>query len=1439
MKPIRFFAGLKIGIAALALACSATASLAAPGNSGAARESMRESTQKSADVPPALQAWRDWVRHEQEFRQCPLIHGGSGESADDFLCLWPGVLTLEAGDKGATFTQRWQVAAPSWTPLPGDSRNWPQEVTVNGAPQPVVAREGVPSLWLAAGDYAVRGRIAWQERPQALTVPSISALIALRVDGKPVAPLQRDGDWLTLGRSAVAAGEEADSLELQVYRKFTDGIPAQLTTRLQLKVSGKAREIQIAPALPEHFVATALASPWPARLDAQGRLQVQVQPGQAALVLSARADAPLAQLQTRPPQQPQAIEQEVWSYEALPALRVTAVTPGGGALAVDPKQAGVPPEWQALPAFAMNAEACLAIEERSRGLAADETNRLTLARELWLDFSGDGYFAKDTLRGQMRQGWRLDVAAPYRLQRATGGGEALLVTHGEGGQDGGSGAALTGVEWRSRDVLLEASVRIAAGPSSALPVTGWRQTFDRVDARLHLPYGYKLLAAPGADAVNDGWLARWTILDVFLAAFIALLAWRLLGAGGGVAAAAYLLLALQEAGAPVWTLTIALAVALLCRALPGGRLGKFLRWTHYAALALFCLTAIGFAPGQLRAALYPQLEPADGYSPFSGVFVLGHVVDGDAAPVAAPAPSPEPALADMAPDELAKPAAPAAKVRSRHDRDDLPRQEAMLKESGSKAAYLKKEVQNQQRYAQSNVVQTGGGEPDWRIGQNYTLSWTGPILAEQTVRFIISPPWLTRLLRVAMIALLGWLVWRVLRRIRPDGGKPARVPPLPQVVATAALTVLTVAALWLPATPASAQEPAAFPPKELLQSLRERVNRPPRCAPECASIARADIDMRGNTLTLRLQAHAATAVALPLPRAQDNATLLRARIDGQPADNVLRGDMADWAPLPRGVHLVELEYAVAGGDTALHFTLPPMRAVFSGQGWQMDGIDEDRLINQTVHLARTATGAKEQIKDGGAQQFPPYVRVTRTLRFALDWSVESTVARLSPREGGVTLAVPLLAGEHVTTPGIKVQGGEATVSLGQSEAQTGWQARLDKSDTLILTAPALIDRAEVWRVEVGPSWHVRWDGAPVMLAANDEGETVFEFRPLPGETLTLTPVAPVPVDGMVRAIDRVRLEHAIGMRASEHTLSFTLRASQGGEHAIALPAGMEVLRVQRGGESLNLRPQDGKLTLPVTPGVQTFTIALREAREPGALLDMPVFDLGLPAANIDLNVTLPEQRWLLAAFGPRVGPALLYWGELAVALALAFLLTQALTRRGWTSLRPHHWFLLALGFSTFSWGALALIVCWLLALDWRQRAPVSAWKTWQFNGVQIGLALLSLAALICLFTAIPAGLLGHPDMGVAGHGSYDNNLNWFADQSAGKLPTITLVTLPLWAYRAAMLAWALWLAWSVIGWLRRGLAAWMRGGYWRKTSLPNISGFGKPQKTAADGERDS
>jgi hypothetical protein len=89
-------------------------------------------------VPPGLDAWRPWVMRGQEFRACPLIAGHDATEPADFLCAWPGVLELHADEHGADITQRWRVDAESWIPLPGDAEHWPQQVSVDGQPAPVV-----------------------------------------------------------------------------------------------------------------------------------------------------------------------------------------------------------------------------------------------------------------------------------------------------------------------------------------------------------------------------------------------------------------------------------------------------------------------------------------------------------------------------------------------------------------------------------------------------------------------------------------------------------------------------------------------------------------------------------------------------------------------------------------------------------------------------------------------------------------------------------------------------------------------------------------------------------------------------------------------------------------------------------------------------------------------------------------------------------------------------------------------------------------------------------------------------------------------------------------------------------------------------------------------------------------------------------------------------
>ena len=102
-----------------------------------------------------------------------------------------------------------------------------------------------------------------------------------------------------------------------------------------------------------------------------------------------------------------------------------------------------------------------------------------------------------------------------------------------------------------------------------------------------------------------------------------------------------------------------------------------------------------------------------------------------------------------------------------------------------------------------------------------------------------------------------------------------------------------------------------------------------------------------------------------------------------------------------------------------------------------------------------------------------------------------------------------------------------------------------------------------------------------------------------------------------------------------------------------------------------------------------------------------------------------------------------------------------------------------------------------------------------FDLVQVLLAGLSVIALLILFYAIQQGLLGQPEMQIAGNGSDAGTLRWYQDRAAALLPQTWLLSVPLLVYRLAMLAWALWLALSLVRWLRWAWTCFSEGELWR------------------------
>ena len=250
-----------------------------------------------------------------------------------------------------------------------------------------------------------------------------------------------------------------------------------------------------------------------------------------------------------------------------------------------------------------------------------------------------------------------------------------------------------------------------------------------------------------------------------------------------------------------------------------------------------------------------------------------------------------------------------------------------------------------------------------------------------------------------------------------------------------------------------------------------------------------------------------------------------------------------------------------------------------------------------------------------------------------------------------------------------------------------------------------------------------------------------------------------------------------------------------------------------------IQKEGNKLVLQLNPGSQEVAVQWRQSGGLGLRYLTPQVDLGAPSVNAELRLEVGGGHWILLCGGPRLGPAVLFW-SLLLALAL---LALALGRITWTPLRAHHWLLLGLGLTQVSLPAAAVLMLWPLVVGWRAQQRELP-HLLLFNARQVLVVLWTLAAMAVLVEAIRTGLLGHPDMQIAGNNSTSRLLRWFVDRTEGPLPMAFTVSVPLLVYRVVMLLWALWIASALLGWLRWAYTALVSGGLWKLAPPPRPPG---------------
>jgi hypothetical protein len=1324
---------------------------------------------KAPHVPGLLQPWVDWVLHgkEEQLKCIPQYDDG-----DIYQCQWPYILELNLNNQGGEFKQSWLVHNENWVILPGNSRHWPQEVRVDGERWIIIQKNKTPQVRLQAGIHTITGHFSWPHLPENLQIPSETALLSLTVNHEAVAFPDLDASgrlWL----KRIQTEEKIENrLKIESFRLIDDSIPPQVMLYFTLDVAGSARQITLGPLYtPEKFIPLSLKNSLPAKLEQDGRMLVQVRPGRYELSLSLRHNGPLHELSFRRPDNGFWPQQEIWSFRAQPDLRLVEVD---GVPSIDPIQTSMPNNWHNYPAYRLLPGDIIRIKEIKRGDPQPAPDQLTLNRNLWLRFDGSGYTIQDNIKGTKNTNWRLEIDPTLTLGRVAVDGTERFITQREGSDK-------AGIELRNGALNLTAD-SVYQGKIATLPATGWDHDFQKVKGRLHLPPGWKLLNATGIDNMTRTWIKRWTLLDFFVVLIFTIALAKLCSKPLSGVAFLTMILIYHEPGAPryVW-LALLIGLALL-KYVPDGKFKKVVKVYQGVAVLVLVIITIPYAIHALRIGIYPQLA-----RPWTSMTEYA------LRPQTVPGATPQMDLMQEMPSEQMEP-----KPATRLGKALRQKEDALLKIpiSRKKSSYYGTQVMQHDPKA---LTQTGPGMPKWLPFETVPFSWSGPVTRDQMVSFTLIGPKTNLILAFVRVLLIIFLALGMFGiRYRRKGGFNF----------TAFKSLMFLSVLVLSFINTNLVHSTEIPSPQILEELQKRMLEKDDCFPACSDISDVYITISPDQLSVVAHIDAQLDAALPVPSHVKHWLPQQVMIDDGPAKGLLRKENGLWLLVPAGKHVVKLMGRIRKQNTLqLPFPLKPHRVTIEADGWSVEGVHPDGTFDSQLQFKRIMERDNKQIEILETGLLPPFVLVERNILLGLVWKIQTKIQRLTPIGSGIVLDIPLIQGESVTTEGLRVTEGVAKINLRADQKHLNWESFLDPADQVLLEHKKTNDWTEIWKVDVSPVFHLAYEGIPVIL--HKTGTRWYPtWHPWPGEAVSLKISRPAGIAGQTLTIEKSHLVLRPGQKTTAAKIDLFIKSSQGGQHTIELPSDAKLQDVKIKGKIQPIRQKGRRVALPIAPGQQELELKWIEAKGITMRYQSSDVDLGAPSVNASVDIYLPRSRWPLFLGGEQlVGPAVLFWSVLIIVVIVAL----GLSKTGLTPLKFYHWVLLGIGLSMSNLAAGLMVAGWLIALDFRRKAAGHEGR--KFNYIQIGIAFLTIAGMGSLIFAISKGLLGHPDMNIIGNGSNSGFLRWYQDVSGHTLPQAWVFSIPMLIYRIAMLAWALWISFWLVGILKWG---------WQQFSTPRI-----------------
>ena len=1313
---------------------------------------------EESKIPSSLLEWKDWVLDDITDKECPISYQNGIAQ-----CSWFKDISIDlSGDRLEFNLSITLYRDKTSVSLPSANLAWAKDVKVDGVEAIVVNHKSKATLILDRGTYTITGFIPWRANLKYLQLPSSVALVTLYKNGKKIPTITVDKNarlWLDK-RGSVE--NTKGTLSVSIYRKVIDTHPIKMQSYLHFSVSGKMRSVILDGIVLDEFLPTNIISPLDTTITEDKKLKVEIKAGEWSVMIDSYSPLNLNKL-IKPKYQFIYANEEVWSLQTVPSYRSIEIK---GATSIDPTQTMLPQQWRRLPAYLMS-EGVFGIKELYKSIKQQQRNEFKLQRKLWLDFDGKGYTIRDTIDATISEVRRLESTDILDLGSVSVNSKPTLITKLDK-------SSQKGVELRTPNLDIVASSRYT-NDISILPANGWDEKFDSVAMTLHLPVGWRLFSSFGSDSKGSGWVDKWKLMDIFLVLFLSIAIYQLYGFKHSALSSIFLILLWHENEAPTLIWFAILVLVALLRVLGDGRLKTLLKVSMMIVASIAIFNVLSFSVVEIRTALYPQLEEEDNYNRWSI------------------APTNE-ARVDSRRDVIKE---VEDEIKSISNGMSIGRY-AMRKPSPSpviEKIYKKKIDVSQNQIMQNRidpdaVVQTGVAKPVWDWN-TYHFSWQSAVGSDEKLELWLISPSISRVLKILHIIGMLFLLYIFLREfIRPI------VPQLNREKITKNGAKVLSLLLLLSLTPQTIR--ADIPSDNLLQELKTKLTQPPTCLPNCASMQSVDVSIVDDILELQIDISAGANISIPIFGNRNVWLPTTVMIDNQKATTNIDRSGGLWVVLDSGVHRLLLRGSIKGYEQIM------LSSLLSIHNLQTTSIDKSWQLSTDYKSYIEINNLKEQkAKEKEKSKIEPLVEIKRTLYFGQRWYIDTEIKLLNKINRPHTLYYNLLPNESILNKEIEQKDNRVIIHLDTKNSFHHWRSSLPITQSLALELAKDSRYIEIWQMDISAIWDVTYAGIEPIEQLRVGSVLMPRFRPWQGERLKLTMHKAKAVSGENLTIESSKLNITQSTRYRDMVLTLNIKSSKAGQYNIKIDGINRLKPTLIDNKSHYLKINNGKVSIPLQAKAQTIKLSWREEIGANNSYTFPHIDLNKPSVNSTINLTMPHNRWILWTSGPTIGPAVLLWGVLLAVLLFALIIGRIKE----TPLTTIDWVLLGIGVSTTSVFVIIPIVVWIFAIK------LKAQKGQELKGkikfiTLLGLVAITLIALGAIVIAISIGLLGNPDMMIMGNDSYGNYLHWYSDRIATILPEPTLFSVSIWFYRALILIWAIWIAFSLIKWLKW---AWVKG----------------------------